>query len=278
MTMRPILHGVGMLVASWLCLAGGASAQQAAVQPTAAAASKLQTALQSAASANKYSLVVFYRDNGEVTKTMYQKAHAWCAAQPAQSVIAAAWADDPAEQALIQRFGVARAPMPMTVVVAPNGAVTGLFSKTLSDQEIEAAIVPPTMMHCMKALQEQKLVFVCLTHTEQAAIPTGVRGLQQDPHFKDRLAVVPMRLNDPAEAKFYQQMQIDAAKVTGPYAVLIAPPGLLLGHFDEQATAATIAGKIHAAGKCCDDPNCKHNQAAQGSPSPQATRPAPATR
>lgn len=277
MTMRPILHAVGIFGAFWMCLAGAASAQQA-VQPTAAAASKLQTALQAASGANKYTLIVFYRDNGEPAKNMYQTAYAWSTAKPDQTTVVAAWPDDPAEQALVQRFGVARAPMPMTVVVAPNGAVTGLFSKTLSNQEIEAAIVPPTMMHCMKALQEQKLVFVCLTHTEQAAIPTGVRGLQQDPHFKDRLAVVPMRLNDPSEAKFYQQMQIDAAKVTGPYAVLIAPPGMLLGHFDEQATAATIAGKIHAAGKCCDDPNCKHNQASQASQTPQATRPAPATR
>jgi hypothetical protein len=76
-----------------------------------------------------------------------------------------------------------------------------------------------------------------------------------------------MRLDDPAEARFYQQMKLSPNQVNGPYAVLIAPPGVLIGHFDTKASAEQIAAAIHKAGKCCEDENCKHNHA------PQATAP-----
>ena len=72
-----------------------------------------------------------------------------------------------------------------------------------------------------------------------------------------------MSLDDPAEARFYRQMNLNPEQVDGPYAVLIAPPGVLVGHFDRQASAEQIAAAIHKAGKCCDDENCKHNHGRQ---------------
>ena len=96
--------------------------------------------------------------------------------------------------------------------------------------------------------------------------------MRQMPQFKDRISLVGMRLDDPAETRFYQQMQIDPNRISGPHAVLIAPPGVLVGQFNAQASTQQIAAAIHKAGQCCDDPNCKHNSASQ------ATRPAPNAR
>ena len=58
-------------------------------------------------------------------------------------------------------------------------------------------------------------------------------------------------------------MEIDPAAFSGSTVVVLAPPGVLVGKFPATATAAEIAAKLHAAGKCCDDPNCKHNQKGQ---------------
>jgi hypothetical protein len=33
----------------------------------------------------------------------------------------------------------------------------------------------------------------------------------------------------------------------------------MVGKFPATATKAQLASELHAAGKCCDDPNCKHN-------------------
>jgi len=122
-------------------------------------------------------------------------------------------------------------------------------------------------MRCMKELQDQKLVFVCLSRTDQADVPAGVEAVRTYPQFKDRISVVGMRLDAPAESRLYEQMQLKPQQVNGPYAVLIAPPGVLIGHYDARATGEQIAAAIHKAGQCCDDPNCKHNHP------PQATRP-----
>lgn len=240
-----------------LSLTGVAAAQAPAAVP-------LDASLSQSAKAGQYTLIVFHRDGGEATQRLHRQTADNVAGRTDAAVVVAR-VDDPANRALVEKFGIARAPMPMTVVVAPNGAVTGLFVREISPEQVAAAIVTPTMMRCMKELQDQKLVFVCCSNGDRAEVPLGVQGLQLDPQFKSRVSTVGLRMNDPAEARFYRQLQLDPAKVTGPHAALIAPPGMLIGHFDATATPDQIAAAIHKAGKCCDDANCKHNHAPQAS-------------
>ena len=221
--------------------------------------------LQEAQQTGKFTFLVFYRDNSSPTQTMLQTVKEAVNSQGAQSTMAAASMMATDGMTLAEKFNVTRAPMPMTVAVAPNGAVTGLFSRKVSRANLEAAIVPPVMMECMKQLQEQKLVFVCLTKSEQAVVPTGVQGLRLDPLFKDRMALLALNVQDSAEARLMKQLKVEAQQVQGPYAVLIAPPGVLVGHFNGSSTTEEIAAAIHKAGKCCEDPNCEHASSTQAS-------------
>lgn len=223
--------------------------------------SSLQSTLRQSAESGKFTFIVFSRGNQEATRGFYQRTQVELAPYEEKVVITAGRVDDPAEQALVEKLGIARAPMPMAVVIAPNGAVTGLFPRKITPEQVAAAIVSPVMMKCMKELQDQKLVFVCLTRTDRVDVPEGVQTVQRLPQFKDRISLVEMRLDDPAETRFYQQMELNTDQVNGPYAVLIAPPGALIGHFDTRASAAQIAAAIHKAGQCCEDENCKHNHA-----------------
>lgn len=228
--------------------------------------------LQQAQQAGQFTFIVFYKDNSPQTQKMLQVVQQSISGQPQQATLATASVASPQGQALAEQFQVSRAPMPMTVAVAPNGAITGLFPRQVAKANIDAAIVPPVMMDCMKELQDQKLVFVCLTKSEQAAVPAGVRALQLDPQFKDRMALIGLNVQDTAEARLMQQLKVDASQVQGPYAALIAPPGVLVGHFSGTSTADQIAAAIHKAGKCCDDPNCKHAGNAQASQSTSTRR------
>lgn len=254
------------LLAALLALNSVAFAQQSA------GGSPLQSLLAQSAQSGKFTFIVFHRDQSEATRAFTQQTETALAPFADKATVTTARVDDPAERALVEKLGISRAPMPMTVSLAPNGAITGLFPRTLTPENVSVAMVPPTMMKCMKELQNQKLVFVALTKSESAVVPAGVQIVQQYPQFKDRISVVEMKLDDPAEARFYQQMKLNSAQVTGPYAVLIAPPGILIGHFDATASADQIAAAIHHAGQCCEDPNCKHNHAAPATP-PQATAP-----
>lgn len=251
------------LVGTYIVLTSLASAQQPA------SLGLLQKTLSKSSQDEKFTFIVFHRDSGEATRTLYQQTKEGTASRSDVAIVTTARVDDPTERTLVDKFGISRAPMPMTVVVAPNGAVTGLFPRAISDEQIAAAIVPPTMMRCMKELQAQKLVFVCLTRTDRVEVPPSVQLVQKYPQFKDRISLVGMRLDDPSEARFYQQMKLDPEKIQGSYAVLIAPPGVLIGHFDGKTTAEQIAAAIHKAGECCDDANCKHNQAPRTAPSPR---------
>lgn len=227
--------------------------------------SNLQAALEQSQQEGRFTFVVFYRENSPQSQKMLEVVQQSISVRDGQAKLATTNVADPAEQTMIQRFGVSRAPMPMTVVVAPNGAVTGLFPRQVTETHLTSAIVPPVMMQCMKELQNQKLVFVCLTRNEQAAVPASVRALQLDPQFKDRMTLVGLNVHDTAEAKLMSQLKVDANQIHGPYAALIAPPGVLVGHFTGTSTAEQIAAAIHKAGQCCDDPTCKHAGSAQAS-------------
>ena len=129
-------------------------------------------------------------------------------------------------------------------------------------------------MGVMKALQEGKIVLVTVQGTGPAVSPPALREFQADPHFSGRLANLTMKASDPRETMFMGQMELDP-RATATHTAMLAPPGILVGKFAATATKTEIATALAQAGKCCDDPNCKHNQTAQQSaqqnaqPSPQ---------
>ncbi len=257
------------VVGGWITLTEPVFAQEAPQVAQTRSASRLQESLDAAGKDGKFTFIVFFKEDSAAAREMLKIAQTGAASREAQAVVTTARANDPAEKELVDRFGIGRAPMPVTVAVAPNGAVTGVFAKTLSDEHMAAAIVTPTMMKCMKSLQDKNLVFVLVSASDKAEMPAGVKSLQSDPLYKDRVTFASMRVDDPAETRFISQMKIDPLRVKGPYAVLIAPPGVLVGHFDSASTGAQIAAAIHKSGQCCDDPNCKHGAA----PAQQATKP-----
>lgn len=253
------------LLTSLVAFASFASAQQSA-KP---AVSKAQQVLDQSAEDGKFTFIVFYKEDTPAVRAMAQVAKDGVAKRKDKAALAYVQITNAADEALVKKFDVARAPMPLTLAVAPNGAVTGLFSKEFKDEHFDAAIVTPTMTRCMKSLQDNKLVFVCVQTTDKPVVPAAVKDMQADPLFKDRVVLVSMQLRDPDETRFLSQMQIDPKQVKATTAVLLAPPGVMIGKYDGSATKDQVAAALHKAGKCCDDPNCKHNHGA----TQQATQP-----
>lgn len=235
-----------------------------------AGGSQAQAAIDSAAAAKKYTFLVFFKDNSPATQAMAQTVKQGVEARSDRATLAFVNVTNAAEKSVIDRFGVSRAPMPLTVAVAPNGAMTKLTPTSITDQQIEQSFVTPAMAHCMKNMQEGRLVLVCIQTNPQPVIPTGVRDFVSDPEFKNRTAVVPVHALDPAEAELVRQLEADSPN-KGSTTVFMAPPGVLVGKFGPTASKDQLAVALHKAGQCCDDPNCKHNHAAQ--PSTAAQRP-----
>lgn len=263
--------GIARIAAVALLVNGvAANAQQAA--PVQAPASQAIATLETAAKEGKYTFLLFYKQSDDATKAMANTLKEGLANKSDQAIASYVEVGNAANQPLVARYDVSRAPMPMTIAVAPNGAMTGMFAQRLTPEKITESFVTPTMMKTMKNLQAGKLVLVTVQGSAKAPTPIAVKDFQSDPHFKDRLTTLDMSAADPLETKFLGQLQIDA-NVKGTQTVLLAPPGVMIGKFDVVATKDQIAGALANAGKCCDDPNCKHHQqATQAAPTRAARR------
>lgn len=171
--------------------------------------------------------------------------------------------NDAANREVVAQYGVSRAPMPLALCVAQNGAITGVFTRRPTDAALERALVTPAMVNVTKALQDKKIVVVHVKPTEDASLPAGATGFTNDAAFQARTTVIDVVATDANEARFLTDMEYNPASVRESSCVVMAPPGVLVGKFDANATMDDIATKLHSAGKCCNDPNCKHNKKAQ---------------
>jgi hypothetical protein len=220
--------------------------------------SKTQQAMDSASKAQKFMFIVFWQEKGAEVDGLMAKVKALRQELPEHIAWAKVNVDDEAEATIIKRYNVSRAPMPMVLVVAPNGAITGGYAKELTDEQIDEALVTPTMMVCMKALQMRKLVLVRLHTDGDTELPAGAADFVADPHYAKRTVVVPLDASDRAEARFLSDLQVDPDKEDVPAVALLAPPGVLVAKFTANVAMQDMTARLHAAGKCCDDPNCKH--------------------
>jgi hypothetical protein len=229
---------------------------------TAAELSGGQKVLADAARQDQHAFVLFYRGDDAATQSMHRTVQSTLA-ERTDALILPVRLDDAAESALVERFDATRTPMPATVVLAPNGAITSVFPQRVAPQQLTASIVPPSQAACLKALQEQKIVLLCVQPEGSDEIPAGVTAFQADPHFKDRTAVVTVTATDPTEANFLQQLAMRTDQ-PGCLVAFMAPPGVMLGRYNDRVTADILARKLASSGKCCDDPTCKHHHPPAG--------------
>lgn len=167
------------LVAAAVLVAGGtaAMAQQPSVTEGAAAtsASKGLTALESAARADKYLFLFFWRDQNSQTDAMWEALQSAMARHGSRAESMAVRVSDPAEQAVVSKFGVDRAPLPLVLAVAPNGAVTKGFSAAFTEEQAAQAFVSPATARVLMGLQSRKLVLVCVQSRGVSVRPVSLK-------------------------------------------------------------------------------------------------------
>ncbi len=217
-----------------------------------------QQAVTKAAQNNLFSFIMFYRSNDAATQNMYRVLTSTLSEREDVAIIPVKMGDNSGQE-LVKRFDATRLPMPAVAVLAPNGAVCSVLPQRVTEQQLEACIVSPTQARCLKALQENKIVALCAQPTLEAEVPNGVRQFKAEEHYRDRTEIVTVLGTDPKEVKFLSQLRVPTNQKAGSI-VLMAPPGVMIGVFASDVTHVQLAQKLAAAGKCCDDENCKfHN-------------------
>ena len=211
----------------------GAQARRAKDQPKtsladpAGGSGKGMAAIKQAADAGKYLFVFFSKTDDDQTLAMrkvFDKAMEK-AADRAQSV--AVNITDASEKAIVDKFDLSRAPMPLVLAIAPNGAITGGFPTKFEEQQLLDAFATPGTEKVMKSLQDGKLVFVCVqndkTKSNDAAMQ-GVRDFKADVRFANATEIVTLDPSDKKEASFLTDLKVspDTAEAA---TVFVVPPG-----------------------------------------------------
>ncbi|NLX97153.1 MAG: hypothetical protein GXY83_13345 [Rhodopirellula sp.] len=224
----------------------------------AGGSSAAKAALEKAAKAEKYFFAFFWKADDENTVAMRKVFDEAMASAADRADAVAVKVTDAAEKEIVKEYGLERAPMPLVLAIAPNGAITGGFPAPFSQQDLSTGFATPGTQKCMKALQDGKLVFLCVQNAEMQASQDamkGVRDFKADVRFASATEVVMLDPKDTAEASFLADLEIkpDASDAV---TVFLAPPGSPIGKFEGATTKEQLAEMLMKASSGCGPGGC----------------------
>ena len=70
---------------------------------------------------------------------------------------------DPMEDQIVARYGVRQAKLPLVLVFAPNGVITGGYEQAITSEKLNQCMnISDLVLKVLKPLQERKVVLVTL--------------------------------------------------------------------------------------------------------------------
>ena len=224
-------------------------------------------AIRKAAQAGKHVYLLFHEAYDEATRA----AATLLTATVAKATDKAEWAtvkrSDPREKGLVDTYGLLAAPMPLILVLAPNGAVTsGFRAQDVNEEKLLGALASPVQASCLKAMQSRKIVVLCVqgkATSLNAEAMKGVDAFKADARFSGITEVVRLDPADPAESAFLRQLSLDSSLASAA-TLLLAPPRSLLATFkgatDKEQFVAILtkaaSGGCGSGGGGCGPSGC----------------------
>ncbi|MEX0612472.1 MAG: hypothetical protein WD229_10160, partial [Pirellulales bacterium] len=192
---------VGVLVTTGL----GQTAFQNSSAPTVTSIAHKQ--------APQFSFILFWKQQDAHTQQFAETLQSAVAKRSERANLTSVDIKDQANRAVVDHYGVNRAPMPLAVCVADNGAVTGVFTRRPNDEAVERALVTSAMAEVTKALQDKKIVVVHVKPTAKSSLPAGAVEFTADPAFRARTKIIDVVISDPNESRFLADMEISPRDV-----------------------------------------------------------------
>ena len=207
------------------------------------------TAIYEAEDDDRYLFVFFYKEGNEKTETMRDVFDEAMIEVSERANSVAIEINDPNEVEIIAKYGVANTLMPLVLVIAPNGAITGGFPSEFNEKQLVEAIVSTCFEKCLKALQDRKLVFLCVQNSKTKSNSSAMRGVndfKSDARFAQSTEIVSLDPSDESEVKFLKSLQIDPMTNVAVTAFL-APPGSVVAKYNGPTDKDKFVAKIMGA-------------------------------
>jgi hypothetical protein len=241
-----------------MCVAAALAASPIS-RADAAGASRGLAAVAQAEQTSRYLFIFFWKQDDAQSQRMFGVLQGFLKRMPNGVDSIGIQATDPNEQAIVEKFGVSRAPLPLVLALAPNGAVTKGIPAPFTEQDLEQAFVSRGVAESLKALQERKLVLLCVGNQRMRDLPAALQAAQQfqaDARFAKSAQVVTLDPDDQSEASFLRDLQVDPRSPTVT-TVVLAPPGQPVARFAGPVSKEQIVAKIAAAqSSACPGGSC----------------------
>lgn len=248
---------LGFAVTAAVVIAAACTAPAAKAAPKTSPA---ETAIKAAARQHRYVFLTFYEKNDAASTKMLAEARKLQTKYSRRANFVSADVSNAIHQALISRYGADRSPMPLTLVIAPNGAITAGFPKAIDKTDLSDVFVSTGMENVLKVLQDGKLAVVCLQNSKtknNKENMAAAESLKSDQRFAGVVEVVKIDPSDRSEAKFMQQCKVDTDS-SGAQLIVFAPPGRIVGRFAGTATTESITASLmkSLSGGTCGGGGC----------------------
>jgi len=234
-----------------------------AVPPTDA-----KSAMKEASAAGQYLCLIFYEAQDASLTGLSSSITAFKKTSTKKITIYKAKMSNPANKEIADKYGVPAADLPLLLIFAPNGAITGGFPKTITaDQLKQSTTVSELMLNIIKSFQEQKVVLVALQNQStkfNAESWQGVNDFANDANNKNLVAAIKADPSASGSQEFVKQCQL-VAPMTEATVVILLPPGKIAKVLNGKVTKADILKSLQAcsAGSCkpgsCSDRRFKQN-------------------
>ena len=241
------LAATAAIIISVACSAPGAKA--------ATKTSPAQTAIQAAARQKRYAIVTFYKKNDSASTKMLAEAKKLQAKYSSRANFVSADVGNSIHQGIISRYGADRSPVPLTLVIAPNGAVTAGYPNAINKTDISDAFVSTGMADVLKVLQGGKLAAICVQNSKTKHNKESLdaaEGLKSDQRLANLVGIVTIDPSDKDESKFMSMCKADTNAAEAQL-VVIVPPGRIVGKFDGATSKDVVLASVI---KSCSSGGC----------------------
>jgi hypothetical protein len=256
--LTPALSGCGGRTTPDGAQAGELKSPSAAAADAADTSGKGMAAIRQAAANGKYVFMFFSKTENEQTLAMRKVFDAAMEKVADRAEWIAVDVNDSSEKAIVAKFDLSRAPMPLVLAMAPNGAITGGFPTKFTEQQLVEAFATPVTEKVMKHLQDNRLVLLCVqngkTKSNDAAMQ-GVRDFKADARFAAATEIVILDPADSAEAAFLADLEIKPT-IEEAMTVFLAPPGSAIAEFKGATNKDELAAALQKAGSGCAGGSC----------------------
>ena len=159
---------------------------------------------------------------------------------------------------LVDKYKLKYAPVPLVIIIAPNGVISGSFKSSFSPEQVKSAFQTPKTLQCLLAFQERRLVFISAQGKDTAENKEALEGITQFGKENPLYGAVEMILIDPkdsAEASLLAQLKVQP-DIKKAQTFLLVPPGRIMGRWDGATDSKEFVKRLNSLSKSCSTPSC----------------------